>query len=372
MTPALASLKHALLLVCAVCTLTTLSAGIALAEAPSPAPPAAPAAAPDLKTCEGCHASDPAARTDFPDGSFLSAFIAPGTVAHSVHGKRFGCVDCHREVGVYPHVRPVQTSAAEFKRAQDTTCARCHADHQDQLSDSIHARALAGGNAKAPGCVDCHGAHDVAAPGQSRKAVADLCGRCHEKQAAVFAKSVHAKAMLEGNPDVPACTDCHGAHAIADTQQAGFHAASYTLCAKCHGDAKLMEKYDLSPDILKTYLDDFHGSSNHLYVQVGYVPERPVATCADCHGYHDVQRVRGDEAAANVVRERFEAMCQKCHADAPAGFSAAWLAHQVPTLQAAPLVWGITWGYRVLIPLMILGLILHILLHLWHLPVKGV
>ncbi len=33
--------------------------------------------------------------------------------------------------------------------------------------------------------------------------------------------------------------------------------------------------------------------------------------------------------------------------------------------QKAPLVWGVKWLYRIMIPLIMLGLILHILLHLW-------
>lgn len=331
------------------------------------------AESPDLETCEGCHQSDPDARMEFPDGSSLSVFVDAEHLRASVHAERSDCTECHRDTSGYPHRSLPYATATDYRRAQAETCNRCHSEHADQMADSIHAKAFALGTTNAPTCMDCHGAHAVAPPSRSRAAIADLCGQCHESQAREFGRSVHARALQEGNTDVPVCTDCHGAHAIEDTRAQGWHAGSYTVCARCHGDAGMMAKYNLSENILTTYLDDFHGSSNHLYTQVGYLPQRPVATCADCHGYHGVQSLRdakGEGAAA--VRKAAEQMCQKCHEGAPDGFSDAWLAHQVPSVGSAPLVWGITWGYRILIPLMILGLVLHILLHLWRLPVKGV
>ncbi len=323
------------------------------------------------ETCEGCHARNPEARMTFADGSSLSVYVAPDVLAHSVHQGRFDCVDCHRDTMTWPHEPAPFPSADAWRRAQQDTCRRCHSEHDAAMRDSIHERESAAGNPAAPTCTECHGAHDIASPGASRRAVANLCSRCHEKEAQVFNRSVHAQGLAKGNPDVPVCTDCHGAHAIADTEAPGWHAGSYTICARCHGDGEMMKKYDLSENILKTYLEDFHGSSNHLYLQVGYVPERPVATCGDCHGYHDVASLKtaGSEEA---LRAKVDAMCRQCHENAPDGFAGAWLAHDEPTIGSAPLVWGVTWGYRILIPVMILGLVLHILLHLWRVPVKGV
>lgn len=375
-----ASLRRALTTAAGVClTLVTLvGARETFASEPAPDPGFVdvhdlPALADDPDTCVGCHASDPSARMEFPDGSSLPVYVDPTAFAHSVHAERFDCVDCHRDTTTWPHAALPHATAGDYRQDRTDICRRCHSEHVEQVEDSIHAKAKALGNPSAPTCVDCHGAHDVAPPGQPRRAVAELCGQCHVKQAEAFRLSVHGKGLSEGNLDVPACTDCHGAHAIADTRAAGYHAASYTMCARCHGDKKLMAKYELSEDILTTYLDDFHGSSNHLYTQVGYLPERPVATCGDCHGYHDVQSLADAKGqGVQAVRARAEEMCLKCHENAPDGFSDAWLAHQVPSIEAAPMVWGITWMYRILIPLMILGLVLHILLHLWRLPVKGV
>ena len=336
------------------------------------------AAATQREDCQSCHARDRDARMEFPDGSSLSIYVDATAFGRSVHGERFECGDCHRDAAARPeadvrHGEVPHASAGEYRRARAALCRRCHAEHFEQLTDSIHFAAQTLGNPTAPTCVDCHGAHEIARPGQPRRAVADLCGQCHAKQAEAFTRSVHGKALLEGNLDVPACTDCHGAHAIADTRAATYHAASYTMCARCHGDGNLMAKYQLSENILTTYLEEFHGSSNHLYTQVGYLPERPVATCGDCHGYHDVQSLADARGGgAEAVQARAETMCRKCHESAPEGFSGAWLGHRLPSLEVAPLVWGITWGYRILIPLMILGLVLHILLHLWRLPVKGV
>ena len=48
-------------------------------------------------------------------------------------------------------------------------------------------------------------------------------------------------------------------------------------------------------------------------------------------------------------------------------FADAWVSHWEPSLQNAPLVWAVKAVYAVMIPGIMLGLVLHILLHLWRL-----
>jgi predicted CXXCH cytochrome family protein len=124
-----------------------------------------------------------------------------------------------------------------------------------------------------------------------------------------------------------------------------------------------MEPYDLNTEVVSTYLTDFHGQSNAMYAMGAGEPGKPMATCTDCHGIHDIPSFKTTDKS--VVRERVVKVCQSCHQDVPEGFADAWLSHYPPTLESAPLVWAVTWFYRIIIPLILAGLVLHILLDLW-------
>lgn len=315
-------------------------------------------------TCQGCHAEEPADAIRFLDGELWSVHVNPQTVLDSVHGAEVSCQDCHRDQKKHPHDPANYLNARDFRVAMSKTCNRCHYAHFTRLEESVHQKQLAKGDVDAPTCVDCHGAHDIQKPGSLRAGVSERCGSCHEDVVKKYAASVHGAALAKGDSDVPVCTDCHGAHKIEDPEAQKFHAGSYLICARCHADAEKMKRHNLNPDVLSTFLDDFHGSSNRLYTEVGYVPEAPVATCGDCHGVHDIQPF-SHEGAASDVRGRVSETCRKCHADAPDDFADAWLAHKAPSMSSSPLVWGLTWTYRILIPTILLGLIMHILLHLW-------
>jgi hypothetical protein len=329
--------------------------------AQEPAPGATP---PPQETCEGCHARDRSARFKLPDGTERSAWVDLRQISHSVHGTELACVDCHRSYTGYPHAAVRAAGAREYRREQVSACSRCHYAHFTRVLDGIHYQKLEQGNLDAPTCVDCHGSHAIAKPGEPRIGISQKCASCHQKVAEVYERSVHGAALARGDKNVPTCTDCHGAHDIVDPRTRDFHAGSYLVCARCHGDAERMRPYQLSSDVLTTYLDDFHGSSNVLYTSIGYAPARPVASCSDCHGIHDIasfDRSGGDGA----VRGRVITMCRNCHRDAPEAFASAWLSHSAPTFARTPLVWAVTWTYRVLIPFILLGLVMHILLDLW-------
>jgi hypothetical protein len=135
------------------------------------------------------------------------------------------------------------------------------------------------------------------------------------------------------------------------------------MCARCHDDGAMMARHGLGAAIVSAYLDDFHGASNKLYAALGEQPARPTAACYDCHGAHDVNPFDAADAAARQ-REIADA-CRGCHEGVPDSFAGAWLSHQPPSVGSAPAVWAVTWGYRMLIPMILLGLVLHILLHLW-------
>lgn len=330
------------------------------------AAPALPAAAEGLTTedCLGCHAGDEEAVVEFGDGSSLSVFVDQEKWEGSIHGSQLGCTDCHTEINDYPHPELTAKNAREFQLTEGATCKRCHYAYYTRMLDGIHYKVLEGGNTKAPTCVDCHGAHAVTDPKVPRLSVNEKCAKCHTKIAETYKTSVHGAALVDGNPDVPVCTDCHGAHAIRDPRKPEFHAASYELCAKCHSDKDRMKKYGLNPAVVTTYLDDFHGRSNKLYQMGAGEAGRPMATCTDCHGVHDIMAM-GKDADPKAMEARVVKKCQQCHEGAPPEFASAWLSHYEPTLASSPIVWGVQWLYKLMIPTIMIALVLHILLHLW-------
>jgi len=328
------------------------------------APAKAQAQPGEVDDCMECHAEAEDDRLELPDGAKVPVQVSKKLWGESVHAREIGCTDCHTGISEYPHPDLTAKNLRDFQLQQAETCKRCHYAQFTRVSDSIHYKQFEQGNRDAPTCVDCHGAHDITVPGEPRMSVDNRCARCHAAISDAYRKSVHGQALLDSNSsDVPVCTDCHGSHQIKDPRKPDFRAASYQICAKCHSDADRMERYDLNPEVVSTYLDDFHGRSNALYAQGLGRPDKPMVTCTDCHGIHDIPSLR--DADASAVRARVLKVCQTCHEEVPDGFQDAWLSHYPPTLSKAPLVWLVTWFYRIVIPLIMLGLVLHILLHLW-------
>jgi hypothetical protein len=184
--------------------------------------------------------------------------------------------------------------------------------------------------------------------------------------AAIYASSVHGKDVTNGNPDTPTCTDCHRAHDVAGPHKAEWQLRLPEMCGRCHADGPKMKKYGLSTNVLRTYLTDFHGKTASLRRDQGKpVNGAVVARCPECHGVHDIQKTKDPQS--RVIKANLLQTCRQCHAGATDNFPSAWLSHYDPGLHKAPLVYAVRIGYSVLIPIMIGGLGLQILLHLWRL-----
>jgi predicted CXXCH cytochrome family protein len=325
----------------------------------------------DSSECLECHGDDDGMLFTFADGSSLPIYVDGDAWEHSIHGSELTCLECHRNINDIPHGDLEHGSAREYQIALAETCKRCHYAHYSRSLDGIHYEMLSRGESGAPTCVDCHSAHATVSPASEPSRVDQSCAGCHEDIATAYRSSVHGGGDDAVPGDLPGCTDCHGAHSIRDPRNDSFHASSYTICARCHGDAERMERYGLNAGVLDTYLADFHGASNKLYTDGAGKPTRKLAVCTDCHGVHDIQSLqdlKGTEAMQAHVLE----MCQRCHEEVPAGFADAWLSHYEPSLETAPLVWVVRTGYRALIPLILVGLVMHILLHLWRLRPQNI
>jgi predicted CXXCH cytochrome family protein len=334
------------------------------------APPAAQAAIPaEQDDCLGCHTPDAAETMKLPSGEQLLVAVEPAAFAKSVHGDKLRCVDCHADKNEYPHDSKPFQSRRDLAIANYEQCKKCHFQNYTKTVDGVHYKVMAAGNAKAALCTDCHPPHDMSRPTEPRARISATCARCHQGEYETYGKSVHGAALAAGSADVPVCTDCHRAHDIADPRDGSLALRTPEMCGTCHTNAKLMKKYNLSTKVVSTYLTDFHGMSATLQKDLKRGEGvRIAAVCTDCHGVHDIRRVRDPES--RVVKANLVKTCQKCHPDATENFPAAWLSHYEPSLEKAGVVYAVELFYRVLIPFMVVGLVLQIALHLWRVVVN--
>jgi len=315
--------------------------------------------------CLRCHAHEN--KMVFKSGEFVSLRVRVDELHASSH-KNVGCSDCHFGYSDEEHPRRRFRSERQYRLAAAEMCRRCHFDAYSKVSESIHYAKLSEGNLEAPTCIDCHGGHAVSPVSENRLSVAQTCKTCHGGVYDVYAKSVHGSALLkENNKDVPICTDCHSSHNVKDASSSEFHDTIPGLCAKCHSNAALMGKYGLSADVVKTYLSDFHGVTLGLYqkeAQKRYQPDRPMAVCTDCHGTHGIAGVSGT-ADMQALKKTLQKRCQTCHTGAGENFPDAWLSHYKPSLSNAPVVFIVEQFYKIMMPLMVVGLLFQVFLHIW-------
>lgn len=321
------------------------------------------------ETCLACHGESELTVT-LPDGAVQNLYVDVDAFRRSVHAGRLACTDCHTDMTEVPHAATPFKTRREFTIAYYEQCKRCHFANYTKTVDSVHYASLARGDRTAPVCVDCHGSHAIAKPGQPRAAVSRTCATCHEGVSKVYAESVHGHALVEGaSTDVPVCTDCHRSHDIAGPREQQWRLATPDLCGTCHTDPTLMGKYGLSVAVLDTYVEDFHGMTASLQRNESNQSEQAFAAiCTDCHGVHDIRPT--DDPDSKVMRSNLVKTCQQCHEGATENFPAAWLSHYEPSWERAPLVYGVRVFYAIAIPVIMAGLVLQILLHLWRVVVN--
>lgn len=314
--------------------------------------------------CLGCHGND--IRTSFGDGTEFRLHTDANMLRGSAHAN-LSCPDCHFGFTEEEHPQRSFKSERHFSLALSEVCKRCHFDKYARVSESAHYKLLSTGRMDAPNCTDCHGTHDIAKATGNKLANARMCAACHQRTYETYKSSVHGSALIgQGNPDVPICIDCHTSHDIEDPMSKEYHERIPSMCSDCHADKSIMDKYGLSTDVVKTYLSDFHGVTLSLYRSEDErktTPGRNIAECTDCHGTHDITGDFGPNAEA--VKMNLMERCRACHEDAGEDFPDAWLSHYRPGMDHAPLVFIVDVAYRVLMPLMVLGLLLQVLLHIW-------
>ena len=244
--------------------------------------------------CLACH-GDPDAKRE--NGTSIG--VDAQVFADSKHGP-LECVDCHKDLATvqdFPHA----------EKLAKVNCASCHDEEGAKYHDSIHswAKEKAGLAAVAPACADCHGKHDIRGTDDKagrafRANIPATCGSCHSGVLEQYNQGIHAAKRAEGNDKAPVCIDCHTAHGIKRTDTDASRLGVTAECGTCHAES------------MKTYRDTFHGQSTRL----GFVR---VATCADCHGAHNIYPKTDARSMVNAANR--VTTCRKCHADANENFA---------------------------------------------------
>ncbi len=320
--------------------------------------------------CLSCH-SQPGLNKPLPDGETLSLYIDPAQFKQSVHNEEnLACVDCHTNISTYPHPAFQANTTRDVTLQLYSVCKNCHADEYDKTLDSVHQQALSVGNFNAAVCTDCHNPHQQTQmtdpkTGQllpdARMSIPQTCARCHSVIYDQYKNSVHGTALTENNLDVPTCIDCHGVHNIQSPTTVRFHNDTPELCAKCHSNPAIMDKYGISTQVLNTYVSDFHGTTVTIFEQIS--PDTPTnkPVCTDCHGVHDIGWVN-DPATGIAIKQNLLPKCQRCHPNVTsANFTEAWMDHYIASPTQYPLVFFVNLFYDFLIPAVIGGMLIFVI-----------
>jgi formate dehydrogenase subunit gamma len=328
--------------------------------------------------CIECHSQVAIMLTkvQFADGEAISPFVDRDGFLQSAHGT-LSCMNCHEQchpefqADFEPSNQPAHSlpTRREYALAITQKCLECHQAGHEGVGTPISEVLHPTGNDESPLCSDCHQPHAMQRVESRGVAIDQACANCHEDIYRDFRDSAHGAALGDpANLDLPRCTSCHSGHQEGGKSLAAQRVRLGRPCMGCHGDEQLMGHYDLSTDVVRTYLDDFHGVSVKFYGKDALSAGQFTLVCADCHGIHDVKPTRG--LAATALKARLDNVCRKCHENASENFSQAWLSHSKPSLSSNVLVYLVRIGYLVLIPFVITGLAIHIISHLVVLPMR--
>jgi len=315
------------------------------------------------ETCLSCH-GDPDLSMTLPSGETLSLFISDEALQQSVHNQLgISCRGCHPEIVSYPHPEIDYSNHRELSRSLYLACQTCHANNYNRTMDSMHAQVAEAGNLEAPICTNCHGTHDIRPPDQPRSLISETCGHCHTTIFQEYEGSVHGAAlMMEGNSDVPVCTDCHGVHNIQDPRTALFRIETPELCAGCHADQELMARYGLPNDVYDIYQISWHGVDVSVYKANWPSIWHESAVCTDCHGVHQILKTEDPQSTVNPAN--LLTTCQKCHAEAGENWIGAWTGHDEVSRERTPFVYYTQAFYNAFTPVVLAISALYVLLQI--------
>jgi hypothetical protein len=200
----------------------------------------------------------------------------------SVHGQRLLardvrvaiCIDCH---GSHDVKKASDPTAAVYPLNVPKLCASCHADETKMkpygipinqyalYAKSVHGKAvMEEQDLRAPTCASCHGSHDAKPPKSNE--VVQVCGKCHTATQALYEESKHSRLAVG-----PKCWTCHGTHDVVQPDESRFfHPEETTFeCTTCHNleDRTLILNADRFVKDADRRCDTCHHSASQLYAQ---------------------------------------------------------------------------------------------------------
>ena len=339
--------------------------------------------------CAGCHGSGKTLPYLGADSFHTDAHKAYELGFHAQgiqQGKKAAsCLDCHSVGGDMSTILPTRDPKSTINRANIAkTCGSCHGDKSAMdgtgisnrpfisYQESVHARAIMGGNDKAAVCTDCHNSHDIMPASDVRSTIfkaniSKTCGQCHPSIATEYRGSVHGEAVARGVSRSPICTDCHGIHNIKPRIDPATSVTSQALatgsCAQCHEGVALSQEFDVPGGRVSSYQDSYHGLASKLGSKV-------VANCASCHGIHNI--LPSSDSRSMINHGNLMNTCGQCHPGAGENFIAGRIHLNVPAVQdvgsdsprdiRATATGWVRWFYLWLIGIVIGGMLIHNLL----------
>ncbi len=262
------------------------------------------------KVCGNCHPGELASLR-------ASVHRHGGEKDEQGSGKLLECFACHGD-DVHGMLPAEDSRSLMFLDNQIETCGGCHEKHLKTYTESVHGSGLyESGLVVTAACADCHGAHGIYYAADKRSTlhatnVAATCGACHRFIEERLQQSVHGRGNGPGGATEtpapggkwkrkPTCTGCHQGHHLLDPELPPFHLELVNRCGNCH------------PDLSSRYTMSLHGE----LTQLGY---ESAATCADCHGAHEILPI-SDPKSRLAGGENRLATCKKCHLYAVPNFS---------------------------------------------------
>ncbi len=247
-----------------------------------------------VETCLTCHGSFNLVESELEEGT-RSLWVDSGMFLESVHA-RLGCTACHTSIDEHGHRLTAKESGGKG-------CLPCHEEGEPPGETGL----------------DESPALDVIS--HNRKVVTEAlkaCINCHPGEYLSYKDSVHGVDVLQNmDSNPPYCTDCHGSHYILhkEDERAWTNPVNIpATCLKCHADATIQQRYQLTKDVGETFEDSFH----RLRGEVG----SNVAICITCHGSHEIYAASDGRSMVNSLN--VSDTCGQCHEGAQLNFASAF------------------------------------------------
>lgn len=223
----------------------------------------------------------------------FSLFFVPDAVPQEITSKD-QCFNCHAQLdGRVKAPADLFRSDVHFRKG--ISCSACHGgDSKEEDMDKAMNKSI--------------GFIGVPRGGS----VMNICAKCHKDEYAALSKSVHGQSATGKGAIISNCVTCHGIHNIAPVKSPGSKVNGLNIvqtCSGCHSNASLMKTYNpaINVDQLDKYKTSVHG-------QKVFAGDHKVATCASCHGGHDIKKVK--DPNSKVYPNNIPGTCNKCHGDA--------------------------------------------------------